>query len=205
MAIQVFGRPCGHLAFQETMWPPGVSGIMCASGLYQVLSRATCQYGPLTGHVASWTFEGPCGPLRSPVATWPFSRTILPSGSLGGHVAIWPFRGPCGHLVSQGSCAQALRKDMLLPGPLKGRVAIWSFQKPCGLLKPRGRLAFFRGHMAIQVFGWAIWFFGRPCGHLVSQGSCAHLALRKDMWLPGPLKGHVSMWPFEGPCVHLAI
>ena len=63
----------------------------------------------------------------------------------------------------------------------------------------------FRGHMAIQVFGWAIWFFGRPCGHLVSQGSCAHLALKKDIWLPSPLKGHVSIWPFEGPCGHLAL
>ena len=91
MAIQVFGRPCGHLAFQETMWPPGVSGIMCASGLYQVLSRATCQYGPLMGHVASWPFEGPCGPLRSRVATFK------------GHMAIKVLWGPCGHLALRGA------------------------------------------------------------------------------------------------------
>jgi hypothetical protein len=80
---------------------------------------------------------------------------------------------------------------------------MWLFEKPCG------HPAFFKGHVAIQVFGKDIWpsgpsgDFGGPCSHLVSQGSCAHLALRKDMWLPGLLKGHVSIWPFEGPCGHL--
>ena len=135
------------------------------------------------------------------------------------HVAIWPFGKPCGHLVFLGSCAHpALRKDMWLPGPLKGQRSMWSFEEPCGHLalwrtmwpfeKPCGHLALFKGHMAIQVFGGgyvAIWPLGGPCGRLVSQGSCAHLALRKFMLLPRPLKGHVFTLCFEGPCAHLAL
>jgi hypothetical protein len=155
-----------------------------------------------------WPFEKPCGHL---------ALFRDPCRSLGGHVAIWPFGAPCGHLASLGYCAHlALRKDMSLPGPFKGHVSIWSSDRPCGqfaLRRPGGPL---RSPVATWPFSgaiWpsgslgshvAIWPFGGTCGHLVSQGSCAHLALRKDMWLPGPLKGHVSIWPFEGPCGHLA-
>ena len=117
-----------------------------------------CPYGPLEDHVAIWPFEGPCCPLRNPVATSPFFQGPYghpglwgPCGHLSGHerghVATWAFEGSCAHL--------ALRKatSMWLPRTLSGYVSVWLVS---GAMSPSRSFA---GHVAI-------WHLEGLCDHL---------------------------------------